>query len=334
MATGLISKKYLIDIANAIRVMLDSESTYTPAQMATAIANIDGSITGTITKSSNADVGIITDTLLDDICDALRTQLGDNTLSFTPSQIADAILTISSGGGGSVDIVPFSSGTDEQIVAMIQAAHNGDIDLQQDGGWAVGDVRTITVGAFTTGSGASVPQQSIDIVISSFDDYNSCGCVMQFDFKDALTSITRMNSSNTNVGGYGGSEMKTTTLPALVNALPTWLKDLLITFSCLTSAGNGSSTIEAVTNNKLALRSETEVFGRNSSSLGREGIQVQYYETAANKIKKRGHDGSAYGWWERSPNYNTNGFCYVSSNGGSSGHLATEWFGVAPFGCL
>ncbi len=97
MAQGLISKKYLIDMAEAIRVKLGSSDTYTPAQMANAISLITGEISGSITKSSNTDVGLITDTVLTGICDALRLKLDDSTLLLTPAQIADAILSIESG---------------------------------------------------------------------------------------------------------------------------------------------------------------------------------------------------------------------------------------------
>ena len=41
MAKVLVSEKYLHDIANAIRVKLNSQSTYTPSQMAAAIADMD-----------------------------------------------------------------------------------------------------------------------------------------------------------------------------------------------------------------------------------------------------------------------------------------------------
>ena len=182
MAQGLISKKYLIDIAEAIRVKLGSSDTYTPSEMATAIANISGG-SGTITKSTNTDVGLITDTLMDGICDALRSKLGTQD-TYIPSEIADAILTISGGGG---DIVPWATGTDAEIVAMIQAARNGDINLQTDGGWAVGDERLITISAFTSGS-ISCPSQQIELVITHFGDYESCGSVMQFDFKNCLST--------------------------------------------------------------------------------------------------------------------------------------------------
>ena len=325
MATGLISKKYLIDIANAIRVMLESESTYTPAQMATAIANIDGSITGTITKSSNADVGIITDTLLDDICDALRTQLGDNTLSFTPSQIADAILTISSGGGGSVDIVSFSSGTDAQISAMIQAAHNGDIDLQTDGGWAVGDTRTITLGSFVDGKGTTHASQNVDIVITSFDDTYNCGCVLQFDFKTLINDPIRLH--HTTSVSWANTEMCTSTLPAIVNALPSYIKDNLITFTTPSYDGSGD-----VANNKLSLRAHTGIESIDGST------PIAYYSSDSRRIKKTSNN-SANRYWLRTW-YTASSFYTVSSDGlfRTGGTLAVKVTNentyVAPFGCL
>lgn len=243
------------------------------------------------------------------------------------------------GGGPSPtpapEIVTFSSGTDEQIAALVEAAHKGTIDLQQYAGWAVGDVRTIQISAFTGGGNVSHAAQSVDIVISSFDDYNSCGCVMQFDFKDELATGARMNSSNTNAGGWGNSEMKTTTMPALVNALPSWLKGLLIEFSVLASAGSQSSTIETVMGNKLALRSEVEIFGSTTHAKAGEGSQIPYYATAANRIKKRGHSGSAGSWWERSPTGNGSGyFCRVDPSGSARNGDASDAYGVAPFGCI
>jgi len=331
MTKVLVSEKYLHDIANAIRVKLNSQSTYTPAQMAAAIADITGSISGTITPSTDADKVLVTDSNLTAIANAIRAKL-DVATTYTPAQMAEAILSIQAAGP---TIVSWASGTDEEIAAMIDAAHTGTIDLRQDGGWAVGDVRTISIEAFASGDNVAHAAQSIDIVITSFDEYMSCGNVMQFDFKEALELGIRMNSYNTNAGGYGASEMKTTTLPALVNALPAWLKSRLIEFSVLVSAGNKSSTIETVTGNKLALRSEIEVFGTNTHSFAGEGLQISYYAIANNRSKKRGHSGTTDTWWMCSPvASNTTGFCIVTNSGNADYSGASMLRGVSPYGCL
>ena len=232
-------------------------------------------------------------------------------------------------------IEPFGTTSDANFVSLIQAAHRGSIDLHTDAGWAVGDTRTIRISAFTGGGNVSHAAQDIDIVISSFDDYENCGCVLQFDFKDALANGNRMNSSNTNVGGYGSSEMHTTTLPSLANALPAYFKNLLIEFNCKASAGNSGNSIKTITGNKLALRSEIEINGSVANSKAGEGSQIPYYTTFANRKKKRGHSGSYDYWWERSPYASfSDRFCYIAANGGVSYNIASGAYGVAPFGCI
>lgn len=331
---GVISLKYPYDWANAIRVKLGVETLFTPEEMAAAIANIDGTLSGTITPSTNTEKGEISLALVDGIADAIRAKLDVET-QYTPAQIADAILSITS---AAPTIVSWASGTDAEVGAMIDAAHAGLIDLQQDGGWAVGDVRTITVGAFTGGGNVSHAEQQIDIVITSFDEYMSCGNVLQFDFKSELVDRNRMNSTDTNVGGYGASEMKMTTLPALVNALPDWLKSRLIEFSVLTSAGNTSSTIETVTGNKLALRSEMEVFGQTSKDEGyNEGQQLNYYTVSLNRYKYRNNviDNSWHYWFRTPAKYFNYQYCNFSGySGGHDRTSATSLHAVAPFGCL
>ena len=43
--------------------------------------------------------------------------------------------------------------------------------------------------------------------------------------------------------------------------------------------------------------------------------------------------GSAYNWWERSPNYNNaNNFCNVNNNGNANNNNASNTNGLAPFG--
>lgn len=219
-------------------------------------------------------------------------------------------------------IVPWSTGTDDEIAAIIDAARNGILDLQADAEWAVGDKRTITVSG-----------ESIDIAISSFDDYNGCGCVMQFDFVDAMSTIRRFNASANN--SYVNSDMCKTYIPNIVSGLPSWIQSRLLEFPVKVSAGGGSSNIVTVTG-KLALRSEIEVFGTVSYSKAGEGSQIPYYQVAANRKKKMGHNGSAYGWWLRSP-YGNNTFygIYVRSDGGvESSGVHNNSFAIAPFGCF
>lgn len=233
-----------------------------------------------------------------------------------------------------VSIVSFTYGTDAQIGAMIDAARQGTIDLQRDGGWHVGDMRKIHIDAFTGGNNVAHAAEDLFIAISSFEEYMSCGNVLQFDFVDCLTAEQRMNPTNTTAGGYGATEMYTDTLPALVEALPSWLKSRLRTFSVLASAGGSSlTTIETVTGNKLALRAAVEVFGANGNGQPGEGTQVDLYKITPLRVKTRGVAGSTSYWWERSA-YSTGAFCGVNGNGTTGSNSASYAAGVAPFGCI
>lgn len=235
---------------------------------------------------------------------------------------------------GGVKIVSFSYGTDEEIAAMLDAAGAGDIDLQRDAGWQVGDARKISLAAFTGGNNVSNAAEDLYIAISSFEEYQGCGNVMQFDFLNSTTAQFRMNSSNTTTGGYGATEMKTVTLPAMAEALPAWLKSRLKTFSVLASAGGSSlTTIETVAGNKLALRSEAEVFGSTTNSNPGEGTQAELYRAPAVRFKTKGVSGLTVYWWERSAS-SASYFCNVNNFGGASQYYAGNAYGVAPFGCV
>ena len=232
--------------------------------------------------------------------------------------------------------IPWASGTDAEIASALQAAHAGTIDLQRDFGWAVGDTRRISVGQFTA-LNTTVSAQYVDIAISSFDDYNSAGAVLQFDFVQALTPAVQMNSSNTNSGGYAASSMYTSIIPNLIDALPEWLKNALLTFDVLVSAGGGSSTIITVSGNKLALRSEIEVLGSITYSFSGEGQHISgYYNDSTRKIKAIGiGGGQGNGYWFRSPYKNDSvRFCHEYNAGASYATPSTYTRGLAPFGCL
>jgi len=234
-----------------------------------------------------------------------------------------------------VQMASFSYGTDAQIAAILDAAQAGTIDLQRDAGWKVGDQRLINIAAFTAGGNVAVPAQKIAIVITSFDEYMECGNVMQFDFACCLSKTVRMSSAGTTNGGYGASEMKTVTLPALVEALPDWLKTRLKTFSVLAGSGGTTQTIETVTGNKLALRSEVEMFGVTPNSPAGEGTQVEYYKGGDGlRVKTLGLVGSTNYWWERSAG-SSYYFCTVTETGAPYvGYNPATAFGVSPFGCL
>ena len=235
-----------------------------------------------------------------------------------------------------VRIVSWQYGSDEDVTAMIDAARDGIIDLQTDGGWKVGDMRTVQIASFVDGKGTTHDSVSIDIVITSFDEYNGCGNLMQLDFAQSLPSRTRMNPTNSNFGGYDQSEMHTTTLPALAEAMPQWLRSRMLSFSVLASAGENTDSISEVSGTRLALRSEVEIFGTTPGSFEGEGSPIAWYQRDAElRRKRRGRDGGFEWWWTRSPSKDATRFRACDKNGNSSYADASNADGqINPFLCI
>ena len=240
-----------------------------------------------------------------------------------------------------VKVVAWQHGTgvtaaDEEVAAMIDAARAGTIDLVSDGGWRVGDMRTVPIASFVDGSGATHAATSVDLVITSFDEYRGCGNLMQLDFAESLPSRARMNPSNSNFGGYGLSEMCTATLPALADAMPRWIRDRMLTFSVLASAGENSSRVVEVDGNRLALRSEVEIFGGTPGSYAGEGTLVPWYQRVDElRKKRRGRTGGVEWWWTRSPSKDLTRFRTCDRNGNANYADASNQDGqITPFLCV
>lgn len=244
-----------------------------------------------------------------------------------------------------VRLVSWTYGSDEDVAAMIDAAHQGLIDLQEDAGWRVGDFRTIHVDAWTGGGNVSHAAVDIKIAISQFGDYNECGSVLQFDFFEVFPEAQRMAASNTNVGGYSATEMYTTTLPALVEALPSWLKTRLKTFSVVATEGNKSTALETIGNNKLTLRSVSEYISTyietSSTFPVAEGNKIEFYRRTPDnasygtRAKTRAGYSSFVNYWTRSPEINsTNSFGEGPGYSYSSASPTSTNYYIAPFGCI
>lgn len=216
---------------------------------------------------------------------------------------------------GNLDIVPFTYGTDEQIAALIDAAHEGTVDLQTDCGWKVGDMRSVHISAFNGGSNGSIahPEQDVTIIISSFENYENCGSVLQFDFVDTPTPGEAIGGEwNT----WTALPIYNVTLPAMANALPSWLKTRLISFTV-------DTTVE---NNKLALRSSAEIVGNNN---------IDLYKKTENRKKWIGLNASdASQAWIRASSAGGNNHPAINTSGAETTIYRSTVSAFAAFGCL
>lgn len=189
--------------------------------------------------------------------------------------------------------------------------------------WKVGDKKNITVNGVTYA--AQIIGFDHDTLTTADGGRTKAG--ITFQLVDCLNTTYSMNGSNTNVNGWRGSTMRTSTMATLLNQLSSDLKSVLKFVNKVTSKGNNQSDLET-TSDKLFLLSEIEVFGATQYSYAGEGKQYEYYTAGNSTIKKV--NGSAYNWWERSPRSGyTNYFCYVTSSGSATSYFAGNSYGVS-----
>ena len=291
----------------------------------------------------------IKESTLTAIGNAIRSKTGGTDLML-PSEMVGAILDLEV-----IELlatVPWSSGTDEQIVAMVAAADRGEINLADY--WAVGDTRTVHLSAMeATSVGESHEEQDVELVLMHAGEYklnkavasgrDTCSFVV--GMKDALAEGGYMNSTNTNTGSWNGCARRTWCNNVFKNAIPSSLSPIFKQFKTITAETyNGTALQTSV--DWFALPAEREIFGagygyagngyaNNTEAASTDIFQFTWYRTTANQIKKLGMTGSASYWWERSPRYsNSRSFCCVDSYGNASGNAASYAYGVAPFGCI
>ena len=134
-----------------------------------------------------------------------------------------------------------------------------------------------------------------------------------FQMVNCLSTTYKMNTSNTNNGGWASSYMRNTNVKYYFDILVSDVKGVIKSVSKLASAGNTSNTINK-TDDKLFLLSEIEVFGSVGTTATGEGTQYAYYKAGNSKVKRV--SGNAVNWWERSPYIsNTTQFSCVSTAG-------------------
>ena len=184
--------------------------------------------------------------------------------------------------------------------------------------WSVGDTKNITI------DGVSYPVQ----IIGFNHDTKTAGgkAGITFQMVNCLNTAYQMNSSNTNVGGWKSSAMRSR-MSEFLGQLDEDLKSVIKPVNKLVSVGNNTSTIETVSD-KLFLLSDVEIFGSTTNSFAGEGSQYDWYKAGNTKVKKA--DGSPYHWWDRSPRSgSTYDFCAVDLNGNAGGSGASNSLGVS-----
>ncbi len=237
-------------------------------------------------------------------------------------------------------IVPWATGTDEQIARMVAAMDDGTLSVA-DSGWQVGDERIVSLSAMAaTGVGESHTAQDITLVLGDeggrfFEEGTECHFVV-FQ-KDCLNETGYMNSGTRNDGGWRDCARRAWCNNVYSAAFPAALLPIFKRFKNISGVGGGASSGTHETFDLFALAGEGEVFGVRRYSFNDEVAatpQFNFYKTPANRIKKL--NGTACSWWERSPSaYDGNDFERVDPSGNAAySDCNNTGNGIAPFGCI
>lgn len=196
--------------------------------------------------------------------------------------------------------------------------------IKQNYGWEVGMTKSVTL---TNGNTFNL--QIWDF--NAYEDKNGNKLGINFGSVELQSTTASMNSTNTNVGGFGASKMATTTLPSIYELLPEELKNLIPETKITYHSGSDDPTTELSGYYKVYLPSEYNVFGSTSYAY-QEGQFLKYWQehnSNAERIKYRIGSTSASYWWLSSANRtNSDYFANVYSTGGRSNTGASGSIGV------
>ena len=162
----------------------------------------------------------------------------------------------------------------------------------------------------------------------------ACGFVVEF--ADIITN-QKFNSTNTNVGGWKDSELRTYVNGTIYNALPSDLQNVIASTKVISEHGKTTGETNFETQDKLYLLNAQEVWNSNDydTSVG-TSKQLDYYknqgvtgENYAGAIKQ--YNGSNYYWWLRSARSDTTtSFLNVGIYGDWNTSGARASYGVSP----
>ena len=321
----------------------------------TVIRAGDGVITATSNASGVASVSV-----------------SGNTVTVTAKAKGKATITVSVAAGTnynapanktcSVEVTMPTKNLSDNDWATIREVSSAGLGANY---WAVGDMKEITINgkvgnhtfsnlkinAFILGFNHNASKEGNNLIHFQIGKMGTTAvalCDSQYNSSGSSAGF-RMNTSNTNSGGWNGSYMRKTLLGntgtptspisnSMMAALPSDLRAVMQSVTKYTdNTGGGSDNASYVTATKdyLFLLAEFEAFGtRYGANSAEQNYQLQYdYYKAGNSRVAYNHSAvsTAVWWWLRSPRcYDSYYFRTVNTDGSSGGSDAYDSAGVRP----
>ena len=204
----------------------------------------------------------------------------------------------------------------------------------------VGDTKTIDMGTYGTHTlriaNTSTPSEC------STTGFSQTACGFVLEFADIIAEH-KMNDTDTNVGGWPSTSMRTFVNNDIYNAIPSEIKNAIIDTTVVSGHGSTSGEENFTSTDKLYLLAPGEVWSDWKTSRGASydtakdltrtldyytsiGVTTSNYSGA---IKKNGT--SASGWWLRAAYSKTTTYFFsVYDNGDWRASYADSTRGVAP----
>ena len=207
----------------------------------------------------------------------------------------------------------FATDSWSTIIANVKAGYGSE--------YAVGSTKEVNLGTYGTHTlrvaNTSTPSECSGTGFSQ----SACGFVLEF--ADIITDH-KMNDTNTNVGGWPATSMRTFVNNDIYNAIPSEIKNAIIDTTVVSGHGSTSGETNFTSTDKLYLLSPKEIYTdwSKSNDTAKDLTRTLDYYTSigvttdnySGAIKKTGT--SALWWWLRSADSSSNDTFYcVKSNG-------------------
>ena len=182
---------------------------------------------------------------------------------------------------------PLSDWTWEEIINLC----NSGEDVRQY--FSIGDIKSLVL---TTGEVVTVAIGDFyHNTISGTDDT----AAIAFTFVNCLNTKYKMNESETNQGGWEGSNMRKKHMPNILATFPAELTaNNAIKYVDVEAAAGSKSTTLIISSDRLRLHSVTEL-GGSAPYAAIEGTVYPYYESLSDLRKYI--NGSSVNYWTRTP---------------------------------
>ena len=203
----------------------------------------------------------------------------------------------------------------------------------------VGDTKEVDMGTYGTHTLRIANTSTPSECSTSGFSQSACGFVLEF--ADIITTH-KMNDTDTNVGGWPATSMRTFVNNDIYNAIPSEIKNAIIDTTVVSGHGDTSGETNFTSKDKLYLLSTAEVWVQGSSNTifidtARDNTrQLDYYTNIgvttnnySGAIKKNGTSASE--WWLRAADStSTFGFSRVYGNGDCNASIANRSYGLSP----